>query len=452
MENKSSLLVGPDDKVGLVESGFLGLQHVLAMDIYVPPIILASMMAMGLPDQMGLLQSTFLAAGIGTILQTYFFIKMPVSQGPSFVPLGAAAGVVLASGGIKGSGMGNLIGALLVGSVILIIMGATGIFQKIISKLVPALVGGTIITCVGLSLIPSALNDNIFKASGNINNNIILASVTALTLLIAVSISMRFPNVRRFFRTGSIILALAVGTIASTLMGLFDWKTVANAAWFSLPQRTVFHYGIHFSASAIITFIIIYAVITTETTGTWFAMGAVTNQKISKKQWNMGIIGEGFSCLIASLLGTTPVTGYSTNAGVISITGVASKRVFLFAGIWFTVLGFFSKLSAFLAAIPAPVIGGVFAIICVTIMLNGLNVIRSLHTTDRDLYIIGLPIILTLALVLLPESVINQAPQLLQYLLGSPIAIAAVAAILLNILMPNTRERISKAKESLNRI
>lgn len=78
--NKSNLLVGPDDKIGLGEAGFLGLQHVLAMDIYVPPIVLAGMMAMGLGDQMGLLQSTFLAAGIGTILQTFFFMKMPVSQ------------------------------------------------------------------------------------------------------------------------------------------------------------------------------------------------------------------------------------------------------------------------------------------------------------------------------------------------------------------------------------
>ncbi|MQS51770.1 uracil-xanthine permease family protein [Companilactobacillus mishanensis] len=441
-ENNTNLLVGPNDKVGLAESGFLGLQHVLAMDIYVPPIILAGMMSMSLSGQMGLLQSTFLAAGIGTILQTYVFMKMPVSQGPSFVPLGAAAGVVLASGGVNGNGMGTLIGSLLVGAVILIIMGATGIFQKIINKLVPALVGGTIITCVGLSLIPSALNDKIFEASGNINNNMILATVTALTLLVAVGISMRFPSVRRFFRTGSIILALAVGTIVSTMMGLFDWKTVADASWVSLPQQTVFHYGIHFSLSAIVTFIIIYAVITTETTGTWFAMGAVTNHKISSKQWNMGIIGEGISCLVAALLGTTPVTGYSTNAGVITITGVASKQVFFFAGLWFIILGFFSKVAAFLAAIPAPVIGGVFAIICVTIMLNGLNVIRRLNTTDRDIYIIGLPIILTLALVLLPNSVIKESPQLLQYLLGSPIAIAAITAILLNILMPSPHNKI----------
>ena len=172
-------------------------------------------------------------------------------------------------------------------------------------------------------------------------------------------------------------------------------------------------------------------------------MGAVTNHKITSRQWNHGIIGEGLSCLVAALAGTTPVTGYSTNAGVISITGVASKRVFIAAGSWFIVLGFFAKLSAFLAAIPAPVIGGVFAIITVTIMLNGLNVIRQQQTGESDLYIIGLPIILTLALVLLPSKVTNAAPQMIQYLLGSPIAVAAITAIVLNLLMPSRHNKLA---------
>lgn len=69
-------------------------------------------------------------------------------------------------------------------------------------------------------------------------------------------------------------------------------------------------------------------------------------------------------------------------------------------------------------------------------MLNGLNVIRNLDTGESDIYVIGLPIILTIALVLLPKHVLNAAPQMLQYLLGSPIAIAAITAIILNLLMP----------------
>ncbi|MEE6685203.1 solute carrier family 23 protein, partial [Limosilactobacillus fermentum] len=304
-------------------------------------------------------------------------------------------------------------------------------------------VGGTIITCVGLSLIPSALNDNIFEATGNIYQNIELAAITALTLLICVAISIRFPRVQKLFKTGSIVIALLVGTLVSASMGRFDWKSVADSAWFSFPQRTMLHWGISFNLTSILTFIIIYAILTTETTGTWFAMGAVTNHKITSRQWNHGIIGEGLSCLVAALAGTTPVTGYSTNAGVISITGVASKRVFIAAGSWFIVLGFFAKLSAFLAAIPAPVIGGVFAIITVTIMLNGLNVIRQQQTGESDLYIIGLPIILTLALVLLPSKVTNAAPQMIQYLLGSPIAVAAITAIVLNLLMPSRHNKLA---------
>lgn len=178
-------------------------------------------------------------------------------------------------------------------------------------------------------------------------------------------------------------------------------------------------------------------------------MGAVINHQLTKNQWNRGLIGEGLSCFVSSILGATPVTGYSTNAGVISITGVASKRVFISAGIWFMILGFFSKLSAFLAAIPAPVIGGVFAIICVTIMLNGLNVIRRLDLGESSLYVIGLPIVLTLALVLLPATVTKESPQLVQYLLGSPIAVAAIAAILLNLCMPSDQQH-SAALSSLD--
>lgn len=436
MDEKAQLLIGPDEKVPTGEAILLGLQHVLAMDVYVPPIILGGLLAMGAADSTGLLQATFLVCGIGTILQTAYFMKMPVSQGPSFVPLTAAAGVVLASGGLHGGGMSTLMGALLVGAILLIMLGLSGFFQKIINRLVPAVVGGTIITCVGLSLIPSALNDNIFEAKGDVYQNMELSGITAAILIICVAISIRFPRVQKLFKTGSIVIALLVGTAISASMGRFDASSVAAAPWFSLPQRTIFHWGIHFDMTAIFTFIIIYAILTTETTGTWFAMGAVTNHEITDKQWNRGIIGEGLSCLIATITGTTPVTGYSTNAGIISITGVASKIVFVAAGVWFIILGFCTKLSAFLAAIPAPVIGGVFAIITVTIMLNGLNVIRNLKVRESDLYIIGLPIVITIALVLIPQKIVHGAPQMVQYLLGSPVAMAAITAIVLNLIMP----------------
>lgn len=131
------------------------------------------------------------------------------------------------------------------------------------------------------------------------------------------------------------------------------------------------------------------------------------------------------------------MTGYSTNAGVVSITGVASRRVFVSAGLWFIVLGFCGKLSAFLSAVPAAVIGGIFSIICVIIMLNGLNVIRNLATDESTIYVLGIPIVLTMAVILLPAKVVSETPQIIQYLLGSPITIAALSAIIINLVMGN---------------
>ncbi len=94
------------------------------------------------------------------------------------------------------------------------------------------------------------------------------------------------------------------------------------------------------------------------------------------------------------------------------------------------------KVSAFLSAIPAPVIGGVFAIICATIMLNGLKVIKGIRTSERDLYVVGMPIILTMAMILIPASTVKAAPQMIQYVLESPVAVAAIACVILNQIMP----------------
>lgn len=226
--NNNGLLYGPEDKVSYFQSGLLGLQHVLAMDVYVPPLIIAGLLSMSVVQKTGFLQAAFLACGIGTILQTKFFMKLPVSQGPSFVPIGAVAGVYLTNGGANG-GMATVLGSLLIGAVLLILLGISGIYQKIINTLVPALVGGTIITCVGLSLLPSALNDNIFKASGNAAQNIEIAAITGAVMLIAITIGLRVPQLQRLFRVSSIIIALIVGTIAASFMGRFDWSSVNNA-------------------------------------------------------------------------------------------------------------------------------------------------------------------------------------------------------------------------------
>lgn len=445
---KSKLTVGPNDDLSIGQSALLGIQHVLAMDVYVVPFIIASIIGLTTQESSALIQSTFIAAGIATIIQSYFCMKLPVAQGPSFIPIGAVAGIYFANSQ-NGNGWGTVLGASLIGAVFVILLGVTGIFNRLIKAFVPPIVGGTIIFIVGLSLMPVALNDNVFMASGDLSQNILLAVIAAGSLVLFAMIGSRFPGKGRIFRISSVILALVIGSLAAQFMGVLDLSQVGNASLISVPQLAFVNFHLSFDMSSMLTMLIIYVVLMAETTGTWFAVSNVCEEELTDENINRGVIGEGIGCLVSSLLGTTPVTGYSTNAGIISITGVASKKVFVAAGAWFVVFGLSGKLSTLISSIPAPVIGGVFVIVCGIISISGIKVIKEVEISEKEMYVIAIPMILTLALTLIPKEFIQSLPQFLQYLFSSSVATASIAAILLNRLLPNEKvdESIIKHKD-----
>ncbi|AIQ33376.1 xanthine/uracil permease [Paenibacillus sp. FSL R5-0345] len=435
---KSQLLtVLPDEKVSFSKSIILGFQHVLAMDVYVVPFLVAMLIGLQPNQSSALIQSTFIAAGLATIVQTYFCMKLPIAQGPSYVPLGAIVSIYAASGGGE-LGWSSVLGASLIGAILVIILGYVGIFNKIVKNFIPPIVGGTIIFIVGLSLLPVAIRDNIYGASGaSINQNVLLALISAGTLLLFVILGSMFRNKGSIFRIISVMMALVVGCVAANMMGVLDFSAISQANWFSMPRIAFVDFGFSFNFSAIITMVIIYLVLLAETTGTWFAVSNVINKPLTDEHINKGVIGEGIGCLIASALGSTPVTGYSTNAGIISITGVASRRVFLAVGGWFVLFGCSGKLAALISSIPSAVIGGVFAIVCGIIAINGVQVMKNVTIGEKEMYIIAIPMIITLALVLIPSDYLHSLPSFVQYLLGSPILAASLAAILLNKLLPS---------------
>ncbi|WP_086312903.1 xanthine/uracil permease [Enterococcus sp. 7F3_DIV0205] len=443
---KSKLTVGPNDSLSIGQSALLGIQHVLAMDVYVVPFIIASIIGLTTKESSALIQSTFIAAGIATIIQSYFCMKLPVAQGPSFIPIGAVAGIYFANSQ-GGNGWGTVLGASLIGAILVIILGMTGIFNRLIKAFVPPIVGGTIIFIIGLSLMPVALNDNVFNATGDLGQNISLALIAAASLVLFAMIGSRFSGKGRIFRISSVILALVIGSLAARFMGILDLSPVGNASFISIPQLPFVDFQFSFDLSSTVTMIIIYVVLMAETTGTWFAVSNVCEQPLTDENINRGVVGEGIGCLISSLLGTTPVTGYSTNAGIISITGVASKKVFVAAGAWFVIFGLSGKLSTLISSIPSPVIGGVFVIVCGIISISGIKVIKEVEISEKEMYVIAIPMILTLALTLIPKEFIQSLPQFLQYLFGSSVATASIAAILLNRLLPNEKADEQRAEQ-----
>lgn len=432
-KNKNHLTIGVEENIPFSQSLILGLQHVLAMDVYVPPFILATAIALSPGEATGIIQSTFLGAGIASLIQVLFYLRLPVCQGPSFIPLGAIIGIYMGT-----KNLGTVLGASIVGAILVILLGYSGIYKYIVKNYIPSIVSGTIIMIVGLTLLPSAFVSNIYIEGNGLTmkQNVLLAFITAASLILFSTLGNYVNKFKRIFQISSVIIALAIGTFSAYLMGGFNTQGIKDASFFSMPKLLFLDYSIHFEISAIITMIIIYMVLLAETTGTWYAVSSVINEPLSDTQVNKGVIGEGIGCLAAALVGTTPVTGYSTNAGIISITGVASRKVFVMASFWFIGLSFLGKLSAVINSIPSAVIGGVFSVVCIIILLNGFRVVKNLDFSERELYIIGVPLMFTIGLLFIPAELKASAPQLLQYLIGSPIAVGAIVAIIMNKLIP----------------
>ncbi|GHH99330.1 uric acid permease [Neobacillus kokaensis] len=434
MNNKNNILIGVDDKISFGKALLLGAQHVLAMDLYIAPIIIAGLLSLSTENTSFFIQMCFLATGIATLIQTGIGIKLPVVQGPSYVPVGAIAAI----GGKLG--LGAIAGSLIPGAIIISLLGyPLKWFAKAVRKFIPPLVGGTVIIIVGISLMPIGMN-NIYYAEGNVSKNILIAAISAGVLVLCMLFGRKMHGLGTFFRLVSVLLAIAVGTIAASFLGTVDFSPVKNAAWFSLPSLFPFGKPV-FDLNAILTVTFVYFIILIETTGTWFVVSSVTGKELDETRLNRASFGEGLGCFVGALFGSTPMTGYSSNAGLLAITGVASRMAIMAGGGILICLGLVPKLSTLITCIPEPVINGIFGIVCVAIVTNGMKVIQPIYINDRNMMIIGLPILLTIAVTILPKDVLAGAPEWANYLLSSSMTIGALATLILNFIIPEEKEQ-----------
>ena len=429
----ATITVGVDERTSVPRSLVLAVQHVLAMDIYIVPIVLAGMLAMGVRETSTLVQMTFVASGIATILQVTIGTRLPVVQGPSYIPLGGLAAI----GGTFG--LATMIGSLIPGALLVAAAGYLKVLGKVIRWLIPPIVAGTVILVIGISLMPVALG-NIYAADeGAATPELVVALTTAALLVAFLVLGARATRALTFLKLCSVLIAIAGGTLVAGLYGMVDFSPVSDAAWVALPG--IFAYGLpQFELTSILTMTVIYLVVLVESTGTWFAVGGVTGRKITERVLNGGVGAEGLGCAIAPVIGGMPVTGYSTNAGVIAITGVASKRVILFAGGLLVALGLLPKFATLIASIPEVVIMGAFCIVTVIIAMNGVKVLDRVRMSERNMLVVGVPILVTLAASTMPAGIKESFPTLVQYLVEGGMAVGALAAVVLNLLLPRDQE------------
>ncbi len=388
----------------------------------------------GLPESVlpTMITACFLAMGITTLMQTTIGNRLPIVQGPSSALVSSMGSVTAAYG------FPAMWGAVLVGGLIEGVVGAARLMSKL-RKLIPPVVVGSVVTAIGFVAAKLAVTWTFSKTEPLY---LALAGVAFLLCLV-----FKFKGKGILSQGFILVTVLIVGVGASTVTGIFDWASVRQADWFALPR--LFPYrdmpgvgdgtAVAVIGAAVVGGFTGYIGSMFESVGDYAATCAACDETFKVKHIDRGIMSEGFGCIICGLFGALPTTSYTQNIGIVAATGVASRYVTRVAGGIFILYSLCPKLAALLAAIPRPIIGGVFLVSAAMIMFSGVDVITSSARTQRNTLVAGTTLSLS---VMLPYFCTTGGavwaaglPKFLNMLVSSNIFIAVICGILLNILL-----------------
>lgn len=413
----------------------LGLQHVLAMyaGAVIVPLIVGGALKLNGTQMAYLIAADLFTCGLATLLQImgtkYFGSRLPVILGCTFTAVGPIIAIA------STHNLATAYGAIIISGLFVVL--AAPLYGKLL-KFFPTIVTGSVVTIIGLSLIPVAMN-NVAGGEGSADfgqpRNLLLALITLLVIL-AVN---RFAT--GFLRSISVLVGLVAGTAIAYGMGIVNFSTVGDASWVSIAQPFYFGWP-EFSLTAIFTMIIVNIVSMVESTGVYFAVGKVIDQKVEQKQIVNGLRSEGVAIMLGGIFNAFPYTAFSQNVGLISLSRIKTRNVIFAAGGIMIVLGLLPKLAALTTIVPNAVLGGAMIVMFGSVAVSGISILSDVDLRkDGNLLIAACSIAVGLGSATLP-AMFAELPEFARMLLQNGIVSGSLTAIVLNIVLSKTKDDV----------
>ena len=407
------------------QAAILGLQHLLAMyaGSILVPIMIASALNYSAEQLTYLISTDIFMCGVATFLQLqlrkHFGVGLPVVLGCAFHSV-APLSII----GAK-QGSGYMFGALIISGIYVILI--SGIFSKI-ADFFPPVVTGSVITTIGLTLIPVAIGNMGDNSDKPTAQSLILALVT-IAIVLAVNIFAK-----GFIKSIAILIGLIGGTIVAAFMGLVDTSVVTNAPLVHIPQP--FYFGApKFEITSIIMMCIIATVSMVESTGVYLALSDLTGEKLDSKRLRNGYRAEGAAVLLGGIFNTFPYTGFSQNVGLVRISGIKTRRPIYYTALFLVILGLLPKFGAMAQMIPSPVLGGAMIVLFGMVALQGIQMLNQVDFQNNEYNFIIAAVSIACGVGFNGTKLFVSLPNTVQMFLTNGIVIAALFAVVLNLIL-----------------
>jgi len=375
-EAKRHVRYEPDERAPHLLAAGMAAQTVILVltGIMITPLVIARGAGLSEQDTSWLVFGALLAAGVSTWLQ--LLRKGPVGGGYTLFVGSNVAFAAVAVAALQGGGMAELgvLGAI----------GALGTFAftrwlPLLRKVLTPAVGGTVLMLMALSVGPviwKMLERTGTEADLSHEHGLVfLATLLTIVLILLFTTGMA--------RLWAALLGVLVGTGVGAVLGHIHYGPVLAAPWIGLPSRSWPGLSISLDAqflSLIPAFILISLVACMETYADAISVQRTAYRRprpIDFRSVQGAINADGVGSMFAGLLGTVPNTVFSTSIAVGEITGVASRRVGAWGGLFLVLLAFSPKIGAAVAAIPAQVAGAYILILVVLIFGHGVRLVTE---------------------------------------------------------------------------
>ena len=432
--------------LGVPKMLILGLQHMFAMfgATILVPILVNSYFG----EDVLHVQVTLICAGVGTL---FFHLcskfKVPAFLGSSFAFLGGFATIANLDTGVFADmsnadklsyACGGIVVAGLLYLILALIIRLAGV--KKVMRFLPPVVTGPIIICIGLSLSGSAIN--------NASTNWLLAFIALATIIVF--------NIwgKGMFKIIPILLGVVISYCAALIMNacgltnpdgsaILDFTNVASASILGVPQFQI----CKFNLTAILVMAPIALATMMEHIGDMSAISATVGENfIEDPGLHRTLIGDGLATSLSALVGGPANTTYGENTGVLELSKVHDPKVTRIAALYAIILSFIPKMAEVIGSMPSAIIGGVSFMLYGMISAIGVRNVVENHvdlTKSRNLIIAGVIFVCGLGFSNgLTFTVAGTDITL------TSLAIAAIAGILLNAILPGNDYHFGKDVEA----
>ncbi|WP_313303703.1 uracil-xanthine permease family protein [Stutzerimonas balearica] len=362
-------------------------------------------------------------AGLGTLLfQLVTRRQVPVFLASSFAFI---APIIAAKGEF---GLPAVLGGVVAAGLVYVLLGFAVRLKGpgFIDRLLPPVVIAPVIISIGLALSPVAVNMAMGKAGDGSAQLITYHTAMFISMPALITTLLVAVLGKGLFRLVPILAGVAVGYGLSFAFGVVDTSGIAAAPWLAMPNFITPEFNI----GAILFMVPVALAPAIEHIGGVVAIGSVTgNNYVRKPGLHRTLLGDGVATSAAGLFGGPPNTTYAEVTGAVMLTSNYNPKIMTWAAIFAIALAFIGKFGAGLLSIPVPVMGGILCLLFGSIAVVGLSTLIR-HQIDlseaRNLIIVSVTLVFGIGGMVIGNGEFSL----------SGISLAAIVALLLNVLLP----------------